>query len=37
MRFVETAVATLPILGWLVPAVAAAGLVTWLLTPKEEQ
>lgn len=32
-HFVETLVAVLPILGWVVPAVGAAGLVTWATMP----
>lgn len=32
-HFVETLVAVLPILGWVAPAVGAAGLVTWATMP----
>lgn len=32
-HFAETFAATLPILGWLLPAVGAAGLVTWATMP----
>lgn len=35
-HFVETVVALLPVLGWLTPAVAAAGLVTWATQPEGE-